>query len=114
MSVSTVVMPIVNNLNPEGFIPVDEVPDTEEMDESSMAQMLLVFAWRTVKEVSLLLGELASRAPTADSDGNEIFDLGLSAKVADYYRFIFYETKHRGAYEQAAVGFNKLCKRIWG
>lgn len=115
MEISAVVSPIVNNSSPEGFIPTDpEISDNEEMDETAVAQMVLVYAWRTVKEVSLLLGEIASKAPYKDANtGREILKVSLLEKMTDYFHMTFYETKHRGAYEQAYIGFCRLCNRLW-
>lgn len=76
--------------------------------------MVLVFAWRTVKEVSLLLGEIAAKAPFRDPDtSKEVLQLAHLERMRDYYRTTFYETKHRGAYEQAYIGFCRLCTRLW-
>lgn len=79
-------------------------------------QMVLLCAWRTTRDVSLLLGELALRLPIYGGDGaqstgfitiDEILDIG------EHFQKLLSETKHRGGFEQAYVGFSKLCVRLW-
>lgn len=114
LKISKVVCPIVNNLSPEGYIPFEDIPEGEEIDETATAQMVLVFAWRTVKELSLLLGELCAKVPFKDPvTGDEILVVERTFKISMYFKDTFFETKHRGAYEQAYVGFCKLCSRLW-
>nr|CAD7396863.1 unnamed protein product [Timema cristinae] len=116
---------VVNNSSPEGHLPMDFQPGSEHLQVISegvespvlnaTAQMVLLCSWRTVKEVSLLLGELAELAPIITSDNPEC---GLITEeqllsIGDHFTTLLAETKHRGAFEQAYVGFCKLCSRLW-
>nr|CAD7573860.1 unnamed protein product [Timema californicum] len=125
------------------------------------AQMVLLCSWRTVKEVSLLLGELAElapiitrrlitctmkgtpalrrvaqrfppappvmavirspshmagswcRRPTDDNPECGLITEEQLLSIGDHFTTLLAETKHRGAFEQAYVGFCKLCSRLW-
>lgn len=141
-----VVGPIVNSSSPEGHLPNDfgqfppEIANNEtELDAKNLEcrilsnklqpkydaanikttpQMVLLCAWRTVKEASLILGDIVLRAPIhltkSESEKphylitkDQIYDIG------DLFKHLLAETKHRGAFEQAYVGFSKLCCRLW-
>lgn len=76
------------------------------------AQMVLLCSWRTVKEVSLLLGKLSDCCPILpDPEGllNEDQILAIGVHLTT----LLEETKHRGAFEQAYVGFGLLASRLW-
>lgn len=76
------------------------------------AQMVLLCSWRSVKEVSLLLGKLSDCCPILpDCDGllNEEQILAIGVHLTT----LLEETKHRGAFEQAYVGFSLLASRLW-
>lgn len=46
---------------------MEDEDDAEEWDDfAPKAQILLVCCWRTMKEVSLLLGEITKRAPVKE------------------------------------------------
>ncbi|XP_022900638.1 tRNA (32-2'-O)-methyltransferase regulator THADA [Onthophagus taurus] len=127
--IGEVVAPIVNNNSPEGYIP-NKPQDNHQKAENNQdqqakrkkpspqqnvsPQMILVYAWRSIKEVSLLLGELTLRAPLIDPITNEeVLSDELLLKIEDYFIQVFRETKHRGAYEQASVGFSRFCEFLW-
>lgn len=107
--------PIVNNLSPEGYIPLeDELTKADTKNETVTPQMVLVYAWRTTKEVSLLLGELTLSAPDIDCrTGAELLSGDIMSLISEHFLKIFLETKHRGAYEQAYLGFCKFCEKLW-
>lgn len=107
-----VVAPIVNNSSPEGHLPNDfsEVKNylpNENVQKNTTPQMVLLCAWRTVKEVSLLLGDLSSKAPIGLITSEQLIEIG------SHFTELLSETKHRGAFEQAFVGFSRLCSRLW-
>uniref|UniRef100_T1J611 tRNA (32-2'-O)-methyltransferase regulator THADA n=1 Tax=Strigamia maritima TaxID=126957 RepID=T1J611_STRMM len=136
-----VVAPIVNNSSPEGHLPMDSEPETlialhatlekalgyntEKLSHSSSdeacgkarsvtAQMVLLCSWRTVKEISLLLGDLCQRSPLPeDNDQPFLLTHNQVLRIGDYFTCQLAETKHRGAFEQAYVGFCKMCSRLW-
>ncbi|XP_049842043.1 thyroid adenoma-associated protein homolog isoform X1 [Schistocerca gregaria] len=123
---------VVNSSSPEGHLPMDFTPaedllrrlqqQSAEQDSpvtfrnvNCSAQMLLLCSWRTVKEVSLLLGDIAERAPVASGDSAEgglVKEAQLLA-IGAHLTKLLSETKHRGAFEQAYVGFSSLCRRLW-
>jgi thyroid adenoma-associated protein len=76
------------------------------------AQMVLLCAWRTVKEVSLTLGDLAAKAPAYEAD-QYLLDYDQLFQIGVHFTSLLSETKHRGAFEQAYVGFCKLCAWLW-
>ncbi|XP_054727416.1 thyroid adenoma-associated protein homolog isoform X1 [Anastrepha obliqua] len=141
---TTIVSPVVNSSSPEGHLPNDfsklpaeygEEPTTNEKENTGASckilssklaksdlsnvkttpQMVLLCAWRTVKEVSLLLGDIVSRSPLQFSKLTEQFLITKEQllEIAEHFKQLLAETKHRGAFEQAYVGFSKLCCRLW-
>lgn len=105
--------PVVTNLSPEGHLPEDcEFPDSENIDETTKAQALLVFAWRNVKEISLLLADIAARVIQSEDKAILICDDWLF-QIGDFFIDLFVRTKHRGVFEQAYLGFYKLCEAYW-
>ncbi|XP_041107653.1 thyroid adenoma-associated protein-like isoform X2 [Polyodon spathula] len=78
------------------------------------AQMVLVCCWRSMKEVSLLLGMVCESLPlqyTAETrDGllteQQVQGIGL------YFRQQLLQSRHRGAFELAYVGFVKLTEML--
>lgn len=64
---------------------------------------MLVNAWRTVKEVSLFLGDLSLRCSGIILSTNEMLE------IADHLSQLMRKTIHRGAFEQAFYGFSQLC-----
>ncbi|XP_049279352.1 thyroid adenoma-associated protein homolog [Anopheles funestus] len=84
-------------------------------------QMILLCSWRTIKEISLILGDIASRSPIIDtgSTGMQGENSGLLTcqqilSIGNQFIELLSETKHRGAFEQAYIGFSKICLRLWG
>lgn len=106
---STIVGPIISNSSPEGFVP-EEFQSTDQ----PLAQKILLFGWRSTKEMSLLIGEIMDKIPFSDPNRNKyICSGGFISKAETYFLKLFFETKHRGAFEQAYVGFCKLSKKLW-
>lgn len=110
------------------------------------AQMVLLCAWRSIKEVrkylskytyvlcvyykqyiystsnvqvSLLLGDISHGAIIIKNASEcDVKSVGTITKqhlldIGDHFITLLSETKHRGAFEQAYVGFSKLCKRYF-
>uniref|UniRef100_A0A182N8V1 DUF2428 domain-containing protein n=1 Tax=Anopheles dirus TaxID=7168 RepID=A0A182N8V1_9DIPT len=84
-------------------------------------QMILLCSWRTIKEISLILGDIASRSPITETDNTVPQDAcaGLLTcqqilSIGNQFIELLSETKHRGAFEQAYIGFSKICLRLWG
>ncbi|XP_062319840.1 thyroid adenoma-associated protein isoform X2 [Osmerus eperlanus] len=79
------------------------------------AQMVLVCCWRSMKEVSMLLGQVCQSLPllTPDTPPNQ----GLITEeqvegVGLYFRQQLLQSRHRGAFELAYVGFVRLTDML--
>ncbi|XP_065363222.1 tRNA (32-2'-O)-methyltransferase regulator THADA isoform X2 [Calliphora vicina] len=139
---TNVVSPIVNSSSPEGHLPNDfsELPKEMQTKQSpekkstspckilttklrkidmhsvkTTPQMVLLCAWRTVKDVSLILGEIVICSPIQYSKLTEHFLITKEQilEIGEHFKLLLSEVKHRGAFEQAYVGFSKLCCRLW-
>ncbi|XP_067901270.1 thyroid adenoma-associated protein isoform X3 [Heterodontus francisci] len=111
---SAVVSPICQSSSPEGLIPMDTDLDQAGQSCQVTAQMVLVCCWRSMKEISLLLGLLCQNLPlqsTADSkDG--LLMLHQVGEIGEYFKCQLLQSRHRGAFELAYVGFVKLTKML--
>lgn len=125
-SLTEVVGPVVNSSSPEGHLPNDfsnvdgppnKVLSSRQNDKSealsTTPQMLLLCSWRTVKEVSLLLGDLTLNASIVNDSNAGVLTIDEILDIGNHFHVLLSETKHRGAFEQAFVGFSKLCVRLW-
>lgn len=85
--------------------------------ETTTSQMVLLCSWRTTRDVSLLLGELSLRLPLRNNDDNDddngLITIDEILDIGEHFQKLLSETKHRGGFEQAYVGFSKLCVRLW-
>nr|XP_012233310.1 PREDICTED: thyroid adenoma-associated protein isoform X1 [Linepithema humile] len=111
---------VVNNSSPEGHLPMDlktlsldddvSYPDKEIVTP----QMVLLCSWRTVKEVSQLFGLFATKASIQNCEpaGGLLTEEQIE-HIMRHLVSLLCETKHRGAFEQAYVGFHQLCTRLW-
>ncbi|XP_038212877.1 thyroid adenoma-associated protein homolog [Zerene cesonia] len=127
LSVNSAVSGVVNNSSPEGHLPMDmgNVVTDHNMANACLqdgrpvtAQMVLLCAWRSVKEVSLLLGALTSRLAIegeggAGGAGGVTLGAARVRAVGAHFAALLAETKHRGAFEQAYVGFTMFLTRLW-
>ncbi|XP_019371913.1 PREDICTED: thyroid adenoma-associated protein isoform X1 [Gavialis gangeticus] len=96
--------------------PVDVSEDMRGKEHTCdvTAQMVLVCCWRSMKEVSLLLGMLCKllplKATSESSDGliteEQIKDIG------NYFKHHLLQSRHRGAFELAYTGFVKLTETL--
>lgn len=116
-----VVAPVVNSSAPEGILPrekIDGVDDETaakwmEIVEKTTPQMILLCCWRTVKEVSLMLGDIASRAPVIGQHQAGLLTVDEMKNISEHFLDLLSNTKHRGAFEQCFFGFSQLCLRLW-
>nr|XP_017097363.2 thyroid adenoma-associated protein homolog [Drosophila bipectinata] len=138
LEVSRVVLPVVSSASPEGHLPETRDQETDQpltnvlsrrlasealQQVKTTPQMVLLCAWRSIKEVSLILGELVERAPLEEEErqkkqqSNPEISFLLSSQqleeIGELFLLLLAETKHRGAFEQAYVGFQLLCRRFW-
>ncbi|XP_015218624.2 thyroid adenoma-associated protein isoform X1 [Lepisosteus oculatus] len=78
------------------------------------AQMVLVCCWRTMKEVSMLLGMLCQNLPlqTEAPPREGLITEQQVEGVGRYFRQQLLQSRHRGAFELAYVGFVKLTDML--
>uniref|UniRef100_A0A8C7FJR4 tRNA (32-2'-O)-methyltransferase regulator THADA n=1 Tax=Oncorhynchus kisutch TaxID=8019 RepID=A0A8C7FJR4_ONCKI len=79
------------------------------------AQMVLVCCWRSMKEVSMVLGQVCQSLPLQTSSKHS--DQGLITEeqvegVGLYFRQQLLQSRHRGAFELAYVGFVRLTDML--
>ncbi|EDW56227.1 GM22702 [Drosophila sechellia] len=136
LAVSSVVLPVVSSASPEGHLPETcdqetDQPLTNVLDRQlsraellqvrTTPQMILLCAWRSSKEVCLILGELVQRAALEEEEeeqqqrrqGDFLLSRAQLEAIGEHFLQLLAETKHRGAFEQAYVGFTMLCRRFW-
>ncbi|NXC96033.1 THADA protein, partial [Certhia familiaris] len=86
--------------------------DRQECDVT--AQMVLVCCWRSMKEVSLLLGMLCRLLPlqstSEPSDG--LITVEQVKNIGDYFKHHLLQSRHRGAFELAYAGFVQLTEML--
>ncbi|KAK5853649.1 hypothetical protein PBY51_014784 [Eleginops maclovinus] len=78
------------------------------------AQMVLVCCWRSMKEVAMLLGQLCQSLPlhcAADTHAGLITEEQVEG-VGLYFRQQLLQSRHRGAFELAYVGFVRLTDML--
>lgn len=115
------VAPVVNNSSPEGILPKLEIDELEEetrvewtrIAEQTTPQIILLCSWRTIKEVSLLLGDICLRVPLDSGSGIGLLNVEQFLNIGDHFLELLSKTKHRGAFEQCFFGFSQLCLRLW-
>ncbi|XP_070833382.1 thyroid adenoma-associated protein [Chaetodon trifascialis] len=81
------------------------------------AQMVLVCCWRSMKEVAMLLGQLCQSLPLHYTNDNSHTHSGLITEaqvegVGLYFRQQLLQSRHRGAFELAYVGFVRLTDML--
>ena len=119
IGINTIVASVVNNDSPEGHLPMDftitKLSNEDNLDVSNTSsQKLLLCAWRTSKEVSLLLGDISIYCNTLLETTKDYKTLKIvQVKLAEYFGTHLSEVKHRGAFEQAYVGFCNYCISLW-
>uniref|UniRef100_A0A2A4K9T3 tRNA (32-2'-O)-methyltransferase regulator THADA n=1 Tax=Heliothis virescens TaxID=7102 RepID=A0A2A4K9T3_HELVI len=124
MSVSSAVGGVVSSSSPEGHLPMDMTLQLTDHGNSGnvtlddgrqvTAQMVLLCAWRSVKEVSLLLGGMCGRLSVRGEGGQAgTLSEGQLLRAGEHFTRLLADTKHRGAFEQAYVGFTMLLDRLW-
>uniref|UniRef100_A0ABM5FJU4 tRNA (32-2'-O)-methyltransferase regulator THADA n=1 Tax=Pogona vitticeps TaxID=103695 RepID=A0ABM5FJU4_9SAUR len=75
------------------------------------AQMVLVCCWRSMKEISLLLGKLCQLLPSQTLLGSDaLITVEQVKSIGDYFKHHLLKSRHRGAFELAYAGFVKLTE----
>ncbi|XP_062427881.1 tRNA (32-2'-O)-methyltransferase regulator THADA isoform X2 [Rhea pennata] len=89
-----------------------EIRGKERQTCDVTAQMVLVCCWRSMKEISLLLGTLCkllpSQAASQSSDG--LITVEQIKNIGDYFKHYLLQSRHRGAFELAYAGFVQLTE----
>ncbi|XP_066534782.1 thyroid adenoma-associated protein isoform X2 [Hoplias malabaricus] len=87
---------------------------TDPRDEAYKvtAQMVLVCCWRSMKEVSMLLGELCQSMPLHTQTQKGLITEEQVEGVGQYFREQLLQSRHRGAFELAYVGFVRLTDTL--
>ncbi|XP_076259481.1 thyroid adenoma-associated protein homolog isoform X2 [Rhynchophorus ferrugineus] len=109
--ISEKIKPIVCNPSPEGYLP-ESLEDFCENDESPKAQMILVYAWRTMKEMALLLAEVVKQSIKLEIQLPMLSE-DLLTRIGLFFVDVFVQSKHRGVFEQAYVGFSIISEHFW-
>ncbi|XP_044145223.1 thyroid adenoma-associated protein [Bufo gargarizans] len=103
---------------PEEHVPSDALGAEMKGGDGALctAQMVLVCCWRSMKEVSLLLGLLCQSLPLqTDLDSAEgLITVAQVIEMGDYFKHHLLQSRHRGAFELAYVGFVKLTEMLIG
>ncbi|KAG8443616.1 hypothetical protein GDO86_008965 [Hymenochirus boettgeri] len=106
-------------------LPEDTVPATtlcaemkgDEVPSGNVtAQMVLVCCWRSMKEVSLLLGMLCQSLPLQEQPHSPagLLTVDQVKEMGEYFKHHLLQSRHRGAFELAYVGFAKLTEMLIG
>nr|XP_056709358.1 thyroid adenoma-associated protein [Euleptes europaea] len=76
------------------------------------AQMVLVCCWRSMKEISLLLGKLCQLLPLQAVPGcsDALITEEQVKNIGEYFKQHLLKSRHRGAFELAYAGFVKLTE----
>ncbi|XP_077468779.1 thyroid adenoma-associated protein isoform X1 [Stigmatopora argus] len=91
--------------------------DTDGEGYRVTAQMVLVCCWRSMKEVAMLLGQLCQSLPLHYTSDNAHTRPGLITEaqvtcIGLYFRQQLLQSRHRGAFELAYVGFVRLTDML--
>ncbi|XP_047133104.1 tRNA (32-2'-O)-methyltransferase regulator THADA isoform X1 [Hydra vulgaris] len=82
--------------------------------QSQVARMILVCCWRSMKEVSLLLGVIVSNfSEKSQVTSAQFLTKETVNKIWNMFCDILLRSKHAGAYELASLGFIELCSVLW-
>ncbi|OCT79347.1 hypothetical protein XELAEV_18026159mg [Xenopus laevis] len=105
---------------PEDSVPANslcaEMRGSEGTSCSVTAQMVLVCCWRSMKEVSLLLGMFCQDLPllTGPESPHGLITMDQVKEMGEYFKHHLLQSRHRGAFELAYVGFAKLTEMLIG
>ncbi|KAM8946134.1 tRNA (32-2'-O)-methyltransferase regulator THADA [Pelodytes ibericus] len=105
------------------LLPEDSVPSntlcTKVKEDATChvsAQMVLVCCWRSMKEVSLLLGMLCQTLTIQNPSDSPcgLLTVEQVKEMGEYFKHHLLQSRHRGAFELAYVGFAKLTEMLIG
>uniref|UniRef100_A0A670XXT4 tRNA (32-2'-O)-methyltransferase regulator THADA n=1 Tax=Pseudonaja textilis TaxID=8673 RepID=A0A670XXT4_PSETE len=89
-----------------------KIKGKEQHTSDVTAQMVLVCCWRSMKEVSLLLGKLCQLLPVQmlPSCSDALITMDQVKDIGEYFKNHLLKSRHRGAFELAYAGFIKLTE----
>ncbi|XP_042330364.1 thyroid adenoma-associated protein isoform X2 [Sceloporus undulatus] len=88
-----------------------EIIGDEQQTCEVTAQMVLVCCWRSMKEISLLLGKLCQLLPLEAYPGPDALITVEQVKdIGEYFKHHLLKSRHRGAFELSYAGFVKLTE----
>uniref|UniRef100_A0A670K2N2 tRNA (32-2'-O)-methyltransferase regulator THADA n=1 Tax=Podarcis muralis TaxID=64176 RepID=A0A670K2N2_PODMU len=89
-----------------------EIRDEEQQTCDVTAQMVLVCCWRSMKEISLLLGKLCQLLPlqALPNCPDALITVKQVKEIGEYFKHHLLKSRHRGAFELAYAGFVKLTE----
>ncbi|XP_063158962.1 tRNA (32-2'-O)-methyltransferase regulator THADA [Candoia aspera] len=89
-----------------------EIKGKEQHTSDVTAQMVLVCCWRSMKEISLLLGKLCQLLPLQilPSCSDALITVEQVKDIGEYFKNHLLKSRHRGAFELAYAGFVKLTE----
>ncbi|KAJ8917148.1 hypothetical protein NQ315_012640 [Exocentrus adspersus] len=111
LNLTFVLMPIVCNVAPEGYLP-DAEDECSQRETSLRAQKILSFAWLTIREMTLLFAEIVKQTVQLENSF-EMVPEELLIDIGKFFIEIFIESKHKGVFEKAFVGFAVICEAFW-
>ena len=85
---------------------------SEERSLAPRAQVIVTACWLTMKEVSLVVGELARRVDVSDLRDNGVLDPAQLRDAGDRLLTTLLTLKHNGAIEKTLVGLTCLGERL--
>uniref|UniRef100_A0A8C8S7C6 tRNA (32-2'-O)-methyltransferase regulator THADA n=1 Tax=Pelusios castaneus TaxID=367368 RepID=A0A8C8S7C6_9SAUR len=91
-----------------------EITGKEEQTCDVTAQMVLVCCWRSMKEISLLLGMLCKLLPsqTVSESSAGLITVEQVKDIGNYFKHHLLQSRHRGAFELAYTGFVMLTETL--
>ena len=101
-AVSDIVSEVLNSDSPEG-----------QAGSSCDGQTLLMCCWRSSKEVSHLLAALIDKLPYEELGDGAVLSVSEVKDIGNFFTRLLGTTVHRGAFEQAFIGFSNVCAFMW-
>ena len=92
--------------------PEGHVPEELEEDQSLDTKEILSYSWRGLKEASVLLRSIVSKAPIGTSD-ESILTPAEFERLGQQCFIQLVELRHRGAFSTVAQTFAAFCRRCF-
>ncbi|BFZ11478.1 hypothetical protein BsWGS_14517 [Bradybaena similaris] len=103
-------------MEPRALVEPRALMESQALVES-MPEYLVVCCWRSIKEVSLTLGNMCLQIPPAQmadvATDSTLLSLEQVKVIGEYFTSQLLESIHRGAFELAYTGFQSMCHMLW-